>query len=102
MTIILIYVTNKNGDEAKKIANHLLNKKLIACANFFPISSLYLWKGNINNENEIVSLFKTKEENWEKVKEEIKKLHPYDTPCILKINGEANEDYEKWINDEVD
>ena len=49
----------------------------------------------------MVSLLKTKEENWEKVKAEILKIHLYKTPCILKINVEANEEYERWVREET-
>lgn len=101
MVFIILYVTHKDIESAQKIANHLLQKKLIACANFFPIKSSYWWKGKIENSDEIVSLLKTRKENWEKIKKEIKKIHPYETPCIIKINAEANGDYESWINEET-
>ncbi len=101
MSFILIYVTHENQENAEKIINHLLKNKLIACANLFPITSSYWWKGKIQNSKEIVSLLKTKKENWEKVKQEIIKIHPYETPCIIKISVEANEDYESWINKEI-
>ena len=100
MTFITIYVTHKNIKDAKKVASHLLQKRLIACANLFSIESSYWWKGKIDDSHEIVSLLKTKKENWEKVKSEIKKIHPYELPCIMKTNVEANEDYEAWINSE--
>ena len=29
------------------------------------------------------------------------KIHPYTTPCIIKFNIEANEEYENWINNET-
>jgi len=100
MTFILIYVTHENLEQAKKIANHLLDKKLIACANFSPITSMYFWNNKIEESNEIVSILKTKTENWEVVKKEIEKIHPYDTPCIIKLDVSANENYESWINKE--
>ena len=96
--MLLLYVTHKNKTEAKKIVDYLLKQKLIACANYIPIESSYWWKGKIENSNEIVTLLKTKEENFEKLKQEIKKIHPYDVPCIIKLNAEANKDYEEWIN----
>ena len=102
MSFILIYITHENLTEAKKIANHLLEKKLVACANFFPIESMYWWKGKIQNTNEVVSIIKTKTENWEKVKTAVKELHPYECPCIMKINAQANQDYEDWINKETE
>lgn len=96
--MIIIYTTNPNLKEAKKIGKHLLEKGLIKCANYFPIESEYWWKGKIENSKEIVSILKTKKENWKKVKDEVKKIHPYETPCIIKIEVEANKEYEDWIN----
>jgi periplasmic divalent cation tolerance protein len=101
MGFIIVYITHKNMNEAKKVADYLLKKRLIACVNYFPIKSAYWWKRKITNSKEIVSLVKTKRENWNKIKEEIKKIHPYETPCVMKLNVEANEDYEKWIEDET-
>ncbi|MFH1470457.1 MAG: divalent-cation tolerance protein CutA [Candidatus Micrarchaeota archaeon] len=100
MSFVLVYVTNKNLREARKLATHLLSRRLIACANFFPIKSSYRWKGKIENPREVVSLLKTKSENWGKVREEIKRVHPYEVPCIMKLVVEANSEFEKWIEDE--
>ncbi len=99
--MILIYCTHKNKEEAEKIAKHLLEKKLIACANFLPIESAYLWKGKVESGKEYVSLLKTQEKHWSRVKEEIEKIHPYEIPCILKIHVEANSSFEKWIQEET-
>lgn len=99
MKFILIYITHKNLKEAKKIGSVLLKKKLIACVNYFPIESAYRWNGKIENSKEIVSLLKTKKENWEKVKNEVEKIHPYETPCIIKLKVEANEKYAKWVGE---
>jgi periplasmic divalent cation tolerance protein len=101
MNFILIYLTHKNLKSAKKVVDVLLRKRLIACVNYFPIKSAYWWKGKIENGKEIVSLLKTKKENWMKVKKEIEKNHPYETPCIMKIEVESNADYAKWIKDET-
>lgn len=101
MTLILIYITYPNIEEAKKIVNHLIEKKLIACANFFPVKSSFLWKGKVDDSEEIVSICKTKKENWEKIKIEVKKIHSYETPCIIKINAEANEEFDSWVNNET-
>ena len=97
MKFITIYVTYKNLAEAKKIVNHLLKKRLIACANFFPIKSAYWWQGKIVNNNEVVSILKTPKKNWNKVKAEIKKMHSYKVPCIEKMEVEAGIDYENWV-----
>jgi len=99
MNFIFIYITNPTKKEARKIAKYLLEKKLIACANIFPIDSLYRWKGKIANEKEFVLIAKTKKANFEKVKKEVEKIHSYTVPCIVKIPVSSNEKYYKWLNE---
>ena len=94
----LVYITCKDEKEAKKIAKHLLVKKLIACANFFPINSMYWWKGKIEDGKEFLMLAKTSDANFEKVKKEVTKIHSYDIPCILKIDTEVNKEYMDWVD----
>lgn len=97
---IVVYVTHDNLESAKKMATHLLNLRLIACVNYLPIAAAYWWNGEIATGEESVTLLKTSEKNWDKLKAEIEKIHPYNTPCIIKFNVEANQEYEEWIEKE--
>jgi len=101
MNLILIYATFTNFKEAKKITDHLLKTKLIACANFLPIKNSYLWGKKIKNGKEIVAILKTKKQNWKKIKIEIAKLHSYKIPCIIKLDVESNDKFADWINSEM-
>lgn len=102
MKFILIYVTHKDMKEAKKMSSALLEKKFIACVNFFPIQSQYRWKGKIETAREVVSILKTRKADWKKVKRYIEEHHPYETPCIIKLaEVEANESYASWIHAET-
>ncbi|MBW2980407.1 divalent-cation tolerance protein CutA [Candidatus Woesearchaeota archaeon] len=94
----LIYITCKDEKEARKIAKHLLEKKLIACANFFPINSMYWWEGKIEDDKEFLLLAKTTKKNANKVKDEVKKVHSYDVPCILEIDVDGNKEYIDWVD----
>jgi periplasmic divalent cation tolerance protein len=96
-SIKILYITCPDKDKAKKIADALLDKKLIACANMFPIESMYEWEGKLNNDNEVVLLLKTTAEKADQVEAEVKNIHPYDTPCILRIGAEANKEYFDWV-----
>jgi len=40
----------ENKDEAKNIAKELIKKKLVACANMFPIESIYEWKEELRED----------------------------------------------------
>lgn len=97
----LVYITCKNEKEAKKISMHLLKKRLIACANIFPIKSLYWWNNKIVNDNENAIIAKTKNKRFERVAAEVRKIHSYAIPCILKIDAISNKEYERWVNKEV-
>ncbi len=101
MSFIIVYITHSSEVEAQRISNHLIEKKMVACANIFPIKSMYWWKGNIENDDEWVSIVKTIPQIWQPLQKEIEAIHPFDVPCIMKIEAEANDAYEKWIFSEV-
>ncbi len=102
MKFILVYTTHKSIEDAQKITNHLLNEKLIACVNFFPITSQYRWKRAIETSNEVVAILKTRTENWGAVKDYIEKNHPYETPCVIKLaKVDANDSYTSWVQEET-
>ena len=95
--MILIYCPCKNKKEAKRIAESLIAKKLVACANIVGSDSLYVWKGKLCCEKEAILLLKTAGSNKEKVNKEIKKLHSYDLPAIININCRSNKLFEDWV-----
>ena len=97
----LVYITCKNKKEAEIISMHLLKKRMIACANISPIKSMFWWKGKIESQKEILIMAKTLEYKFERIKEEVSKLHSYTVPCILKIDAESNEKYNEWVRREI-
>lgn len=98
--MILVYITCKDKKEAIKIASKLLEKKMIACANIFPITSVFKWKGKIQNTKEFVLLVKTNKP-FSRIISEVKKIHSYDLPCILEIEVKANSPFERWVMKET-
>ena len=97
--VIDIYLTCKDTKEAKKIAIHLLKKRLIACANIFPVKSLYWWKGKLVKDAEVAMLIKAPDKNLNVIEREIKKIHSYTVPCISFIEiHKVNNECGQWIN----
>jgi periplasmic divalent cation tolerance protein len=95
---VIIVSTFPSKQSVTSIANKLVKKRLVACVNITTISSIYTWKGKIENQNEYLALFKTTKKNQSALKKELKKLHPYDVPEIAEINVESiNQSYMKWI-----
>jgi periplasmic divalent cation tolerance protein len=100
--VITVYLTCKDMKEAKLISAHLLEKKLIACANIFPITSMFRWEGKIKDEAEVALLCKTRKELFNEIIEEAKQLHSYDIPCIVSWPWHGGDDeYRKWVEDET-
>jgi periplasmic divalent cation tolerance protein len=102
MSFSLLYVTHPSKPEAIRITADLLNDHLIACANFFPMESMYWWEWRLNKTEEIMTIYKTRSENYEAVKSKIESLHKYEVPCIIKLaTVEANMSYEEWVQSET-
>jgi len=99
--MIIEYIVCKNKAEAEKIANNLLKKRLIACANLFPINSLYKWKGKLQKDKEFVLIAKTQKNKSQSLEKEVKGIHSYEIPCILQVNVKANKEYERWLKNEL-
>jgi len=97
---VIIVSTFPSKQSVTSIANKLVKKRLVACVNITTISSIYTWKGKIENQNEYLALFKTTKKNQSVLKKELNKLHPYDMPEIAEINVESvNQPYMKWLVD---
>ena len=97
MELAFVYVTNPDRETAHRIAGELLARKLIACANFLPIESMYPWEGTIERSEEIVAILKTRPENVAAVTAAIEELHPYRIPCIARLPVDANETFAAWV-----
>jgi len=100
---IIILITTANEPEAQSIANLLLEKRIIACANIVPkVSSMFWWQGVLESETECMLILKTKSSLMNEVIKEVKSSHSYDVPEIiaLPIIG-GDQDYLDWINKET-
>jgi len=97
--IVLGYVPCKNKKEADRIAEALVEKRLIACANIIPsISSCYKFEGKMCKETESLLLMKTLKRKRAAVEKEIKKMHSYKLACIAFIEFDSmNKEYGLWV-----
>lgn len=100
---IIIKTTTQTKEEAQKIMQILLNKKLAACIQVKEIESFYIWEGQFNNDKEYELSIKTKNTLYKEIEKEILTNHSYKVPQILVINiSDGYNEYLKWINEELD
>jgi periplasmic divalent cation tolerance protein len=96
---IIVVVTAPSKQEAEKIAQHLLDKRLIACANIIgPVSSVFRWSGKTEHTEEYLMLLKSRKDLFEKLSETVKALHSYEVPeiLVLPVVG-GSEVYLSWL-----
>lgn len=98
MKPVIIVSTYPDQKSVLETANELVKKRIAACVNFSKISSIYSWKGKIENTDEFLALFKTTQKNKVALKKAIQKMHPYDVPEIAEIDIRSiNQSYLKWL-----
>lgn len=100
---ILIVTACASIDEAERIANTLVQEKLVACAQIQgEMTSIYEWNGKIETSKEIPLHLKTTSEHWEAVKRVISSLHSYEVPEIIATPIiEITPEYHQWLLDAV-
>ncbi|MGH7999709.1 MAG: divalent-cation tolerance protein CutA [Brasilonema sp.] len=97
----IYYVTLNTPEEARKIGRELLEKKLAVCVNWFPITCVYSWKGEITEEPEIVLIIKTQDGYRSEVEQVIVQNISY-TNFIAEISPtNVNQGFLDWLNAEV-
>ena len=98
MKPIAVYTTVASVDEARAMANALVEQRLAACAQIEPIESVYAWKGAVQREPEWRIVFKTAGEQYAAVEAAIRALHGYELPAIHAVPFEhAFQPYADWI-----
>ena len=88
-------------DSARHIGTHAIKNQLAVCVNLIPkVESIYYWNNEINQDLEVLTLFKTKEELLDKLESAILELHSYDVPEIIVLPVEGgSKSYLEWIAD---
>ena len=97
---IIVIATTASKQEAENIAQHLLQERLIACANITgPVSSLFHWNDKLEKAEEHLVFMKTRKDLFEKLSETVKKLHSYEVPEIIALPiVDGSKEYLAWLD----
>ncbi|MCA9325141.1 divalent-cation tolerance protein CutA [Candidatus Saccharibacteria bacterium] len=80
-----LVLTCGSWQEAQKIADSLLEQKLIACVEMLDVTSRFAWKQSIEENKEVKLIMTTAEHLYDHIETEVKKLHSYETFVLQQI-----------------
>lgn len=100
---LLAVTTVGNDDDAEKVARALVESRVAACVNIIgPARSFYHWKGNLEDERELVLLMKTRADRFSDLEAVLQEVHPYDVPELIALPiDRASAAYLSWIDENV-
>ena len=103
MDFAFIITTVSTEKEGRMIANELVQNKLAACVNIVPkVHSVYEWENQIQNDEELLLLFKTTKEREKDIYHTVESLHSYDTPELITIPiDHGSRPYLQWLENSV-
>ena len=96
--VVEIQITCGSADEAAMLAGALVESRLAACVQQFPIRSTYRWEGELQRDEEILLLVKTTARRFGDVRALVAGRHSYDVPAITAVpvvDGSA--EYLDWV-----
>lgn len=101
MAVLVVLITAPRG-EGRKLARTLVEAGVAACVNVAPVSSVYTWKGSVEEAEEDLLIVKTTEEAYGRLEELVKKVHPYEVPEIIAFRVERGlPEYTSWVEGSV-
>ena len=84
--VVLLYVTAPDAEVAGRLARHVVEAGLAACANVLPeITSVYRWQGAVETARECALIVKTTEARTGEAIACLRAAHPYDVPAIVAL-----------------
>ncbi|XP_074546805.1 protein CutA homolog [Halichoeres trimaculatus] len=99
----LLLINSPNEQIAKDIGRALMERRLAASVNILcRTSTMYYWKGEIQDATEILMLVKTKTSRTQQVVDYVRSVHPYANPEVLSFLVEDGSlPYMKWMDEAI-
>lgn len=92
-------MTAPSADVAVAIVRTVVEERLAACGNIVSgVTSIYWWAGAVQQEAEVLIVFKTSATRRAALAQRVQQLHPYDVPEVLAFPVAAGlGPYVDWV-----
>ena len=96
--MVIVLTTLSASADAAAFARTLIAEQLAACVNVLPpMTSLYRWKGEVEQDREQQLVIKTTEDRVAVIEARFREMHPYELPEFVVIEATASASYLAWI-----
>ena len=99
--MLIVLNTVPSVEEAESMACGIVENRLAACVQILPqMTSVYVWEGKVQRENEHLMLIKTLPDKYVELEKFITANHSYTTPEIVAVeSSEVAEPYRQWLEE---
>ncbi len=100
---LLVLSSCPDAASAQVLTTALLSERLAACVNRLPgIKSMYRWQNQVERDDEVLLMIKTRAALYPQLEALIKDMHPYELPEIIAIPiSQGSAEYLAWIDAET-
>jgi periplasmic divalent cation tolerance protein len=100
--IATVTITFGSAEEAERLAAALVEARLAACAQVWPIGSTYRWQGRIEHADEHRLEAKTLFSSLPELVAFVRERHSYEVPEIIAhATSFVGESYARWVRENV-
>jgi periplasmic divalent cation tolerance protein len=98
----IVLATAPSNDVALSLARVLVDRKVAACVNVLPATSVYRWEGEVHEEDEHMMVIKTRRTHVDDIRDVFDEEHPYDLPELIALEVEdGSAAYLRWLGEET-
>ena len=98
----IVLATAPSREVALELARALVDRRIAACVNVLPATSVYRWEGEVQEEDEHVLVIKTRRTHVDDIKDLFAERHPYEVPELISLEVEdGSSEYLTWLRDET-
>lgn len=101
MDLHVVLCTVPDAEKGASIARTLVEERLAACVNVVAgLRSIYSWKGELQDDSEALLVIKVPGSRFERLRERLASLHPYDVPEIVALEAAGcHGPYLSWVHE---
>ncbi len=83
---VVVLVTVGSREEGERIATTVVSEQLAACVNIVgPIVSIYRWDDQVQRDEELLLVMKSRAALFDELAVRVKALHSYETPEVIAV-----------------